>query len=326
MAKSTRIDLIKIAGALTLAGVFFWLFVPPAAEVLTRPHTVAAGPRTLVVVSTQGGASGHELHAHITGSIGNDITFWMSLRTLDEAQTDYEQVDFQVTFFGPTREGTVICQDEPAAPAHWDDLGAGAQAAFRIDATSTGRGAHPRGTAAPDPISESFPQWSGTISTVPRMSSDQDRDRAALTCTIPATWVWTAGSKRITALLPQVNYNAINAITDFQWDLVGTTSIERDPAWVLTESYPAATVDAYSIDQTLNQFWLGEVGEMYNLGYTTQPDLLFTARGTGEDDAKILTLAALALGIAGSLVVAALARIVDVTGQLVRAVRGTDGR
>jgi hypothetical protein len=87
---------------------------------------------------------------------------------------------------------------------------------------------------------------------------------------------------------------------------------------VLDESYPESTVDAYSVGQTLNQYWVGKRGEHANLGYTSQPDLLFAARDTGQDDAKVLAVAGLVLGVAGSLVVSALARMVDVAMHVVR--------
>ncbi|GAB2985822.1 hypothetical protein LWP59_10430 [Amycolatopsis acidiphila] len=306
-------NVVKIGGALVLAAGLCWWWVPPAVKILDRPHTVASGARPLIVVSTAGGTTDQALDVSMTGGIGTDLTVRMNLRTLDEKHTDYEQVETRVTIFGPERDGAVACQGESAKLRPWADLGEGAQTAFDVDEVSTYAGAHPLGKASEDVLSaKSFPQWTGHVSTVTGSTDEDGRKNAALECVVPASWVWAMGSARASGLLPQINYNAVDGRTDFQAQVNATTAIDRDPGWVLDESYPESTVDAYSIRQTLNQYWVGKRGEHANLAYTSQPDLLLAARDTGQDDAKTLTVAGIVLGIAGSLVVSALSRIVDV--------------
>lgn len=310
---------IKIAGALGIAGGLCWWFVPPAVQILDRPHVVASGARPLIVVSTSGGSTDQALDVWMNGGIGTDLSIRINLRSLDQTRTDYETIDTRVTVFGPDRGGEVSCQGEPAKLTPWADLGDGPQTAFDVDEVSTYAGAHPLGKASEDVLSgKSFPQWTGGVSTVTGSTGDDDRKNAALTCVLPAAWVWTSDSARASGLFPQINYNDVDGGTHQQTQLKATTTIDRDPAWVLDESYPESTVDAYSIGQTLNQYWVGKRGEHGNLGYTSQPDLLFAARDTGQDDAKTLTVAGLVLGVAGSLVVSAAARLVDVALQLAR--------
>ncbi|MFT7838373.1 hypothetical protein Q5530_19725 [Saccharothrix sp. BKS2] len=217
----------------------------------------------------------------------------------------------------------MTCQGKPVPTAAWDDLGAGARSAFAADRTSRKRGAHPRGALAEDPVSASFPQWAGTVTTAVKRNTAEDRNAAALHCVVPAAWVWTRTPRRLTALLPQVNYNGVQDRTDHQSDLLGSVALNRDPDWVLSESYPEAGLDAFSVNQELTQHWVGKKGQEHNFGYLTQPDLLFAARGTDQDDVRALTIAGIVLGIAGSLVVSALARLVDVVAELVAPERPT---
>jgi hypothetical protein len=308
----------KIVGALILSVGLVYFFVLPTVDVLIRPHAASDGPRTLIVASTEGGTADYGLHTFLRGEVDGDMVVELLFAAVDEQQTATENISLHVTFFGPKgHSGAVRCQDHDLDPAPWDTLGYGPQRAFKQDAISTTAGAHPLGTDKDDPISQSFPQWQGDI-TVVTDTADATWAASALQCTIPASWVWLSVPRQTTGLLPQVNLNGYVDKTDHLSKMYGDVSITRRSEWTLSESYPAATLDGYFLTQKLTGYWVGDRGSPVLLGYLTQPDLMFVQRYTSEDDAKTLTVGGIAVGVVGSLVVSALARLVDIVAAVRR--------
>ena len=76
--------------------------------------------------------------------------------------------------------------------------------------------------------------------------------------------------QQVTALLPQINFNAITNTTDYQRELYGDVAVKRSPEWTLSESNPGATLGAYFITEKLSSYWNGERGKGSNLGYLEQ--------------------------------------------------------
>lgn len=316
MSASVRTGSTKIAGALVLSAVLVYFFVLPMVDVLDRPRAAAEGPHALIVASTRGGTADYALHTFMRGDVNGDMVVELLITAADENRTDVETISLHVTFYGPRgRAGAVTCQDKPTTANRWHDLGEGARNAFVQDATSTFAGAHPLGTDGDAARSGSFPQWRGDIS-VTTDDGGNAWENAALHCTIPASWVWVTAPQQTTGLLPQVNFNAIEEPTDHQADMYGDVSITRRTEWTLSESYPAATLDGYYLKQKLTHYWVGQKGTPSNLGYLTQPDLMFVRRYTTDDDAKTLTVGGIAVGVAGGLVVSSLSRLVDVAAAV----------
>jgi hypothetical protein len=306
------VNTTKIAGALAVAFGLCWFFLPPAVEVLDRPRAVAEGPRPLIVFATEGGESDHELFAYFTGGFDDVLVVRFTLFLTDDGAAKNDGLSAAVTFFGPDGSQGVDCEDEPVPMVHWNDLGAGTRRAFDVDRVSTYAGAHPLGELQEEPSSSHFPQWRGTVGTVTRGNSGDDRKSVTLDCVVSAKWIWYESPQRKSALLPQLNYTGIGDTTDHQSRLTGEVSLGRDPDWILSESYPEGRPMALSVGQELSSNWIGRRGEQGNLGYLLHSDMLFVERGADQKDVRSLTVAGVVLGIAGSLLVSAGARCVDV--------------
>ncbi|SES43492.1 hypothetical protein SAMN04488000_13161 [Lentzea albida] len=278
---------------------------------IERPQSVAAGPRPLIVFSTKGGQTDHELYAYLKGGFNDSLKIEFTVYTLDESVSNFEEIEASATFFGPDGTQGVSCEEKPVPMRHWNDLGEGTRAALAVDRVSGSAGAHPLGALSADPHTSSFPQWSGKMGTITKRNSAQDRKSATLDCVISKKWVWHEGPRKRSALLPQINYTSIGDVTDHQRSIKGSVSLSRDSGWILSESYPQGQLQSLTTSQDLVELWNGRLGEKGNLGYLLHSDMLFIQRGTEQNDVRILTVAGIVLGVAGSLVVSAFARVVD---------------
>jgi hypothetical protein len=322
VSQIVAVNLTKVIGALVAAFGLCWIFLPPAFEVIERPQTVASGPRSLVVFSTKGGQTDHELYAYLTSGFNDDLKIEFTVRTLDDAVSQIENIEVAVTFFGEDGDQKIRCEDKPVVMRRWDELGSGARTAFAIDRVSGPAGARPLGDLQELPIGSSFPQWTGKMGTITKSNSAEDRRAATLDCIVSRNWVWHESPRKKSALLPQINYTSIDDTTDHQRSIKGSVALGRDPGWILAESYPEGQLQSLTTSQDLVELWSGRLGEKGNLGYLLHSDMLFIQRGTEQNDVKVLTIAGIVLGVAGSLLVSAFARSVDVLFFYIRPAGG----
>jgi hypothetical protein len=345
--------ILKAELALVLAAVLLVMFLPRLMDLFGRT-TVDQGARPLVAITTSGGDRGYTLSVRSFVTADGDyrfVVFFVSSGVTFGDSGNTFPIDTLVTLASSDDGATMRCTSgsglTPAVEV--EELAPGVRSVIEVDAVS-GRNSSTQfesevdrstpsaatstaPTAQPDAMdpasivdSLTMRQYSARLwlldDTYDYSSAfSQDGYVYAVECQLERELVWRSvdpadptNGAEATLLVPEFDFSATAAGSDFQQDLDAQLRIERGEGVELLRSYPEFSIGSAGWQHDYSTLTRGSLGEEGYFLYTEKPTALFQNREVIRQEQNFIFIGGIALGLLVTLIVGSVS---DLLGAIV---------